>query len=234
MTTKVIVGLGNPGQKYEMTRHNMGYLVVKAMARQLGWSFKEEHRFKAFVAKGMVERTAVKVDLKGIGERKEVTEELEKQAIALHLLLPTTYMNCSGIAVRSYLDFFKLPLSSLIVVMDDLSLPLGRMRLRSKGSSGGHNGLKSIQSHLGSDEIVRLRMGIGKICGDHLKIDGTKKRGSSLLEVAGHELVDYVLGSFSAEEALCLEKFIEAGAQVLDRLLTDSVANVMNVVNKKE
>ncbi len=184
---KVFVGLGNVGSKYEMTRHNMGFLVVKALASSLGWSFKEEARFSSFVAKGDSDNTR------------------------LHLLLPTTYMNLSGIAVSQYLDFYKLSAKDLVVVSDDIAIPFGEMRLRLMGSPGGHNGLKSIQQYLRTSHYTRLRMGIGD-----------REKGS---------LADHVLGTFSQHEKAVLDSFIDKGAFILRQLLLEDAAKLMNEVN---
>lgn len=183
----LFVGLGNPGPQYETTRHNMGYLVVQAFAHQLGWSLKEDRRFNVRAAKG------------GVGNH------------TLHLLLPLTYMNLSGNAVRRYVDYFKLPLTSLIIVTDDIALPFGQLRLRSMGSAGGHNGLKSIEACLGTAHYKRLRMGIGH--------PGEKM------------LVNYVLESFNHTEKQELPTFIDRGVEVLQRLLKESFSHVMTSVN---
>lgn len=165
----------------------MGYLVVKAMAEQLGWQLKEEKRFHALVAKGVYE------------------------GIIVHILLPLTYMNLSGIALRSYIDFLKLPVGSLIVVTDDIALPFGQMRLKTMGSAGGHNGLKSIEQHLGTTHYKRLRMGISH--------PGVRN------------LADYVLEPFSQEELKDLTSFVDRGREVLQRLIKEDISQVMNAVN---
>lgn len=165
----------------------MGYLVIKAFALSMGWHFKEDKRFNALVTKGVIGETSV------------------------HLLLPLTYMNLSGTAVRRYLDFFKLPSSCLVVVTDDIALSFGKLRLKTMGSAGGHNGLKSVETHLGSSQYIRLRMGIG--------------------HPGGKELAGYVLDSFSPEELKILATFVDRGVEVLLRLLKESVSHVMNVVN---
>ncbi len=183
----IFAGLGNPGQQYEMTRHNMGYLVVKALARKMGWHFQEEDRFSAFVVKKLVNTTTV------------------------HLLLPTTYMNLSGVAIKRYLDFFKLDTKYLVIVVDDIALPFGQIRLKTKGSAGGHNGLKSIETHLGTSEYMRLRMGIGH--------PGEK------------DLVNYVLDPFSQEELKYLLTFVDRGVEALLSLLKERISQVMNAVN---
>jgi peptidyl-tRNA hydrolase, PTH1 family len=184
----VVVGLGNPGREYAMTRHNMGYLVLQALASQQGWNFKEDKQFLSQTAKGK------------IGD------------VTVNLLLPLTYMNASGEAVRRFLDYYKLGTQSLIVVTDDVDMPYGQMRVRSIGSPGGHNGLKSIQAHLHSQHYVRLKMGIGR---------GHPER----------PLADYVLDVFSAEEKQSLTAFIDSGITVVKRLVSEDVGDVMNSVN---
>lgn len=170
-----------------MTRHNMGYLVVQKLAHRLGWSLKEDRRFNARVAKG------------------------GKDHHMIHLMLPLTYMNLSGNAVRRYVDYFKLPLTSLIIVTDDIALSFGQLRLRNMGSAGGHNGLKSIEACLGTTHYKRLRMGIGH--------PGEKM------------LANYVLESFSHTEQQELPTFIDRGVEVLQRLLKESFSHVMTSVN---
>lgn len=185
----MIVGLGNPGKKYERTRHNMGFLAVQQLAHELGWVFKEENRFHALVAKG------------SLGEH------------SLTLLMPTTYMNESGRAVRAYLDYYKLSPVNLVVVNDDVELPYGQIRLRPKGSAGGHNGLKSIETHLGTQHYVRLRLGIGR---------GENK-----------ELVDHVLENFSQEELASLPDYMAKGAAAIKLVVTQAIAIAMQQVNAK-
>ncbi len=170
-----------------MTRHNMGALVIQFFAHQLGWSLKEDRRFKAKVAKGVFANYTV------------------------HLLLPLTYMNLSGNACRSYIDYFKIPVNHTVIITDDIALAFGQLRLRSMGSSGGHNGLKSVEASLGTSLYKRLRMGIGH--------PGEKM------------LANYVLETFSPQEELELPNFIDRGVEVLQRLLKESFIHVMNSVN---
>jgi len=183
----LFVGLGNPGAQYEHTRHNIGRMVVEAFARRFGLTWKEDRRFIANTARGVV----------GVD--------------TVHLLLPLTYMNLSGDAVRRYVDYFKIPLDSLVVVADDIALPFGRMRLRGVGSAGGHNGLKSVEGCLQTAGYKRLRMGIGQ-------------PGEAMLAV-------YVLENFSYEEQQELPKFIDRGAETLMCLMKESFSHVMTVVN---
>lgn len=172
ISQRVVVGLGNPGKKYELTRHNLGMLVVERLAYTLGWSFIDEKRFHGWAVRSRWD------------------------GIILHLLQPTTYMNESGRCVRAYLDYFKLTASNLLVVSDDVELPFGELRLRPRGGAGGHNGLKSIEAHLGTQEYWRLRMGVGK-------------------DTQGESLADYVLSGFKPEEFLVLPAFVDRGVEVV-------------------
>lgn len=186
--TRVIAGLGNPGKNYELTRHNLGFLVVEVLAEKLGWEFRESKEFNSRVAKGKIAENTV------------------------YLLLPQTYMNESGRAVRQFLNFYKIPPSSLVVVADDVAIPFGETRLRRMGSSGGHNGLKSIELHLGTRDYPRLRMGVGS-------------------EFTNMSLADHVLSGFTADELSRLPDFVKKGATALERLMTESIAHVMNSNN---
>lgn len=183
----LIVGLGNPGSKYEMTRHNLGYLVVQAFAERAKMSFKRDLRFNASVAKGEHENRDVR------------------------LLLPLTFMNLSGVSLKRYVDYYKIAPDNIIVVSDDIALNFGRLRLKLRGSSGGHNGLKSVEEHLGTSAFMRLRMGVGHF-------------GEKIL-------ADYVLEPFNETEKKDLQVFIDAGAETLFRLLREDVSSVMNSVN---
>jgi peptidyl-tRNA hydrolase, PTH1 family len=183
----LFVGLGNPGLQYALTRHNLGFLVVEGFAKDMGLSLKADRRFNARVAKGIEEN------------------------IAIHLLLPMTYMNLCGVAVGRYIDYFKVPLNHVMIVTDDISLAFGKLRLRSMGSAGGHNGLRSVEAHLGTSHYMRLRMGIGH-------------PGEQML-------ANYVLEAFSQTEQQELPAFIDRGVEVLKRLLKESFSRVMNSVN---
>ncbi len=185
----VVIGLGNPGSQYAMTRHNIGYMIAQALAKNLKLPFKEESKFQALIAKGTE------------GESK------------VHIVLPTTYMNLSGQAVRSYLDYLKLDNHSVIVVTDDVALPFGQMKLLASGGTGGHNGLRSIQTHLGSAVYKRLRVGVGS--NKELPLEA------------------YVLSPFSAEEREKLPEVIEKSVKIIIRLLTEEFADVMNSVNTR-
>jgi peptidyl-tRNA hydrolase, PTH1 family len=187
----LIVGLGNPGKKYELTRHNIGFITVESFAHLHGWSFKDESRFEGKASKGQV------------GDMK------------VHLLMPQTYMNESGRSVRRYLDFFKMTPDQVVVIADDVDIPFGMIRLRESGGAGGHNGLKSIQKHIGTQKFLRLRMGIGEKC--H----------------AQQDLADHVLSRFTSDEITALGPFIEQGVATLLRMTREEISVIMNAVNKK-
>jgi peptidyl-tRNA hydrolase, PTH1 family len=187
---RLFVGLGNPGTNYALTRHNMGYLVVQAYAELQGWRLKEEKSFQGMVVKGQVEDVMV------------------------HLLLPTTYMNESGQATRKYLDFFKITPSQIVVICDDVAIEFGEMRLRASGSNGGHNGLKSVEAHIGTRDYARLRMGIGQ-------------------KHPLQNLADYVLDRFTKDELQKLPDMMQQGVEVVKRLLKEDITSVMHAVNTK-
>jgi len=172
----IVAGLGNPGAAYEETRHNVGFQVVRLFAKRKEWRFRSEPRLYGDLAQGR------------IGEKKTL------------LLLPMTYMNSSGESVRKCASFFKVKPARILVVVDDVALPFGTVRLREGGSSGGHNGLKSVEEHLGTEGYPRLRVGIGA-------------------PRPGQDLADYVLGKFSADEKASLQAVLEKGAAVLEEYL---------------
>lgn len=190
MLPVVVVGLGNPGKRYAKTRHNIGFRVVERLAEKLNWSFHKEERFLGHYAKGR------------IGDR------------ICHLLLPVTYMNESGQAARAISHYFKVLGAEVLVIHDDVALPFGQLRIRLRGSPGGHNGLKSIEACLGTPHYPRLKLGIGD------ERDG--------------DLADHVLAPFTEEEQKRLPEFIECAADVAYALLNQDIHKVMAVVNKKE
>ncbi|MCH9630932.1 MAG: Peptidyl-tRNA hydrolase [Chlamydiia bacterium] len=174
----LIVGLGNPGKKYEMTRHNMGFLVVEKLAERLGATLSPSKAFLGRFGKAAVDGKKV------------------------YFLLPATYMNLSGQAVRRCMDYYNLASEKLLIVSDDVALPFGQLRIREKGSAGGHNGLKDVERHLGTQEYQRLRIGVGS-------------NGSENLD-------EYVVGNFNSHEkkllpeiqidaALALEEWVKVG-----------------------
>ena len=134
---RLVVGLGNPGTQYEGTRHNIGFMALERMAKREGFSFRQQSKLHGLAAEH------------GIGESR------------LRLLMPQTYMNDSGRSIRAALDWFGFMPEQLLVLVDDMDIPLGRLRLRAQGSAGGHNGLRSTIQHLGTQAFPRLRIGIG-------------------------------------------------------------------------
>ena len=190
MTAKrLIVGLGNPGAAYKKTRHNLGFQIVQAFVEKKGLSLRQTGSVKGELAQGIVE------------ENK------------LFFLLPSTYMNNSGEAVRLCLDYFDIPLENLLVVADDVSLPFGKIRLRSQGSSGGHNGLKSIEAYVRTQHYARLRVGIGD-----------REHG---------ELSDYVLGSFNSEEEVKLPEIVKQAVEILEIWITQGISAAMQSANQE-
>ncbi len=184
---KVIVGLGNPGREYAGTRHNVGYGVVDLLAAS-----PRAGRFQ--------ERLA--------GEVAELTEDVGK----VLLVKPLTFMNLSGQCVREVLDFYKVPVEELLVVCDDINLPLGKLRFRARGSHGGHNGLRNIQQHLGTNEYARLRIGVG----------GPEK-----------DLVDHVLSRFRASELPIIKDAITLAAQAVTVWIEKGTEVCMNRYNSE-
>lgn len=186
-----IVGLGNPERKYENTRHNIGFDVIDAIAEKYSIAVRERG-FRALFGKGAVE-----------GQR-------------VILLKPQTYMNLSGESVREITDYFKIdPEEELIVISDDVSLEVGGIRIRKKGSAGGHNGLKNIIEHLGTEKFQRIRMGVGE-------------------KPKEWDLADYVLGRFSREDREKIDESIAEAVKALETMMTEGADAAMNKYNRKK
>jgi PTH1 family peptidyl-tRNA hydrolase len=183
---KVVVGLGNPGPRYTSTRHNVGYAVVDLLA-QGPRAGRFQSRFQSQVA--------------------ELVEDAEK----LLLVKPETFMNLSGRAVRQVMDFYQVPLTDLLVVCDDINLPLGKLRVRARGTAGGHNGLRDIQNHLGTTEYARLRLGVDSPGDD--------------------DTVDHVLGRFRPSERPVVEEAVGTAAQAVIVWALRGVEACMNQYN---
>ena len=183
----LLVGLGNPGKGYENTRHNVGFRALEQLASEKGWTFREAKRLQGALAEGVIEGKKV------------------------FLLLPETYMNSSGEAVRACVSYYDIPLSQVCVVCDDIHLSFGRLRVKASGGSGGHNGLKSLSSHLGEEDYPRLRIGIG----------GKGDR----------ELSDFVLSSFTKEEKEQLPHILPKAAKALELFVTEGIVEAMQEVN---
>jgi PTH1 family peptidyl-tRNA hydrolase len=181
-TFRLIVGLGNPGREYAETRHNVGFLLVDRLAERGRAAWGHERRWQADLARSGT----------------------------VYLCKPRTYMNLSGQAVRAVADFYKIEPGQMLIVLDDFALPLGKLRLRPSGSSGGHNGLKSIIEHLGTTVVPRLRVGIGGAAGD---------------------TVDHVLGRFALEEREPLEQSLRRAVEAIDVAQDRGLEAAMNQFN---
>ena len=188
-TTKLIVGLGNPGKEYEDTRHNIGFAVVDAFARQHGIAVtKRDHQ--ALLGDGRV------------GE------------VRVFLMKPQTFMNLSGQAVASFLKMKPLETADILVITDDIALPLGKLRLRAEGSAGGHNGLKSLIAHLHGQAFPRLRFVVGA------------PRDPSVQ-------IDFVLGRFGRTERADVDEGIDRSIAALEMWLTEGIQLAMNTFNRQ-
>jgi len=184
----LIVGLGNPGAEYAKTRHNAGFLLVEKLAELWKANWANERKFAARVAKA------------------------ERHGQKVLLAEPQTFMNLSGEAVGALVNYYQLSLAKILVVVDDADLPLGEIRLRPGGGTGGHHGLESVTQHLGSKEFARLRIGIG--------------RKNEARQISGH-----VLGKFSADESVLLEKVLERAANQMECWVNAGLQKAMNQFN---
>ncbi|MBS6701446.1 MAG: aminoacyl-tRNA hydrolase [Clostridiales bacterium] len=184
----LIVGLGNPGPKYEFTRHNAGFLCIDLLAQQLGVRI-DRIKFKSVVADVAIE-----------GRR-------------CILMKPQTFMNNSGEAVRDAANFYKIPPEHIIILFDDISLPPGKLRIRRKGSDGGHNGIKSILYLLGSDQFPRVKLGVG-----------TKPHPD-------YDLADWVLSTFQKDEFPLMKEAMEKACEAVPLLVREETDRAMNLYN---
>ena len=185
----LVAGLGNPEKKYDNTRHNIGFEAAKIFADKQNISLNKQ-KFKAIVGEGYV------------GSEKVI------------VALPQTYMNLSGESIGEIASFYKIPNENVIILHDDISLDIGRLRIREKGSAGGHNGLKSIISHLGSDVFCRIKIGVGAP------------------KHADYDLADFVLGSFSADETKVLEPVLKDATSAIECIIKESSSKAMNKYNR--
>ena len=187
----IIAGLGNPGREYENTRHNIGFLVIDDIAKRYQITMLER-KHKAVIGKGYIDGHKVV------------------------LVKPLTYMNQSGESIRQATDYYKVDVTTqLVVVSDDISLDVGQLRIRKKGSAGGHNGLKNIILHLGSENFIRIRMGVSD-------------------KPQGYDLKDYVLGHFTDKEKKVLEETSGKAAEAIRMILQGDVDGAMNRYNTKK
>ena len=183
----IIAGLGNPTREYEKTRHNVGFEVIDVLADMLGTTV-EEKKFKGCYGRGI------------IGGEKVL------------LLKPQTFMNLSGESIRAASDFYKVDPEHIIIIYDDISLDVGQLRIRKKGSAGGHNGIKNIIAHLGTQEFPRIKVGVG---------DKPKKM----------DLADYVLSRFSKEDRAAMEDAFKEAAKAVEVMITEGMDTAMNQFN---
>ena len=186
----LIAGLGNPGKEYENTRHNAGFLVLDTLAQKLGADLSER-KHRALCGKAV------------IGGQKVI------------LLKPRTYMNSSGESIRAAADYYKVPPEDILVVYDDISLAPGQLRIRAKGSAGGHNGIKSIIAHLGTQEFPRVKVGIGE-------------------KPPRMDLADYVLGHFSSGEKKIMEEAAKEAADAICEIVNVGIEQAMNDHNRRK
>jgi PTH1 family peptidyl-tRNA hydrolase len=190
---QLLVGLGNPGDTYAGTRHNVGFMALERLAAQAGGSFRQQSKLHGLLAEV------------GVGARR------------LRLLMPQTFMNDSGRSIRAALDWFDLEPAQMLVLVDDMDLPLGRLRLRTSGGAGGHNGLRSTIAHLGGQEFPRLRIGIGAPALNPVE---RKQR-----------TVGHVLGRFAPAEQPVLDEVLEEvlqGVELIQRLGFERAGNRLN------
>lgn len=186
----VIVGLGNPGKEYEYTRHNVGFDAVEELIEKNSIP-QSGVKFHAMYGKGMIN-----------GEKVVIAK-------------PLTYMNLSGQSVRELVDYFKIdPKEELIILYDDIDLEPGQIRIRSKGSAGGHNGIKSIIQHLAIQEFTRIKIGVGS-------------------KQSGWDLADHVLGRFSKEERSQVDQAISRSLKAVEMILEEGITLAMNEFNRK-
>ena len=186
----IIVGLGNPTDEYKGTRHNVGFEVIDTLADKYNIAVTER-KSRAFVGKGMI-----------AGQK-------------VILVKPQTYMNLSGESVRGIVDYYKIDIETeLLVIFDDISLDVGQIRIRKKGSAGGHNGVKNIIQHLGSNEFRRIKVGVGE-------------------KPKEYDLVDYVLGHFSKAEKEIMAEGYQHAIEATELILQDEIEMAMNQYNKK-
>ncbi len=186
----IIIGLGNPTKQYNGTRHNVGFDIIDAIADKYRINV-DGKQCKAYIGKGVIEGQKVM------------------------LVKPQTYMNLSGETVRGLVDYYKVDESSeIIIIYDDISLDVGQMRIRAKGSAGGHNGIKSIISHIGTQEFLRIKVGVGE-------------------KPKGYDLADYVLGHFNKKEKAIMEDGYNRVIEAIELMLKDDLDMAMNRFNKK-
>lgn len=194
---KLVVGLGNPGAEYRDTRHNVGFMVVDELAHRWGLDHQWRDAFESLTVRGTVGPDSV------------------------WLMKPLTYMNLSGRAVAGLAGYFKVPPADILVVTDDVALPVGRLRARRSGSSGGHNGLRSLSAELGTDDYPRVRVGVGR--GEIVGADGQV--------IARPDMVQHVLGRFRPDERATIEAAVRRAADASALFVAEGIGRVMDAFN---
>jgi len=187
-----VVGLGNPGSKYKFTRHNIGFRVVDSLAQDIEIEFKKVKSYYSLISRGMINNHKVM------------------------LVKPQTFMNLSGRAVSKVVSYYKIPLQDLLIVYDDLNLELGQIKIRKKGSTGGHKGMESIMQYLHSEEIPRLRIGIGNPSINF-----------------NFDCVSYVLSNFNVDEEDKIKEAIKLSAEAIKTIIEDGFEKTMRKYNRK-
>ncbi|EAW38681.1 aminoacyl-tRNA hydrolase [Lyngbya sp. PCC 8106] len=193
---QLIVGLGNPESKYDRTRHNIGFAAIDILAENWQISLSENRKFQGRFGEG-----------------------ISRGRDQIRLLKPLTYMNRSGQAIQAVVNWYKIPPESVLVIYDDMDLPLGRLRLRLSGSAGGHNGMKSTISHLGTQNFPRLRIGI-----DKPKDPASSQTG---------ETISHVLGKFSPSETQAMDKVLKLVVEAVELSLKQGVEKSMSLYNSR-
>ena len=184
---KLVVGLGNPGKEYEKTRHNMGFNTINKISQQYNIEVKQ-NKFQALYGSGMIEKEKV------------------------ILLKPQTYMNLSGNSVKEVVDFYKIEKEKILVIYDDMDIEPGKIKIRKKGSAGGHNGMKSIIQMIGTEEFPRIRVGIGR-------------------PIRKDDEINYVIGAIPEEDLKRLDEGIEKAQKAVEEILRNGVDSAMNKYN---
>jgi PTH1 family peptidyl-tRNA hydrolase len=187
-----VVGLGNPGLKYEFNRHNIGFRIVDSLARNIEIEFKKVKSYYSLISRGMINNHKVM------------------------LVKPQTFMNLSGRAVSKVVSYYKIPLQGLLIVYDDLNLELGQVRIRKKGSAGGHKGIESIMQYLNSEEIPRLRIGIGNPSVNF-----------------NFNCMSYVLSNYNNNEKDKIEEVIQLSTEAIKTVIEDGFEKAMRKYNRK-
>lgn len=190
VTPQLIVGLGNPGSKYEQTRHNVGFMAIDRLSKVWQIGLSENKKFQGHFGEGMSPYGKIR------------------------LLKPTTYMNNSGQAIRAVIDWYKIPPEAVMIIYDDMDLPVGRLRIRLTGSAGGQNGMKSAIAHLGTQTFPRLRIGIGSA-----KTDGGA--------------VSHVLGTFAPADKPIIDEILDWTVSAIEVSLKQGVEKAMNLYNNR-